>query len=1527
MATPTLSEFVQRALALADYRNLAVENPVPVQIPLGNGENMLVAVAFLEPNNVTFPLNVSWIVADPQHPAYKKVLRRTSTAKSVDYRNTWSEVTTFEDLIAEPQFWDVTGGFNLGEVDVPQVGAATVDVRGLVMLNREYTDDAGAPVIVGSNDARMSNARDPLPHTHPKLPITMMLLTSGVNAAHVKISTANAPVAGELLAITAKGAQDNEWIGEWRRPTRADLAYDGPAFESLEIIAPEGNTINETVPFTFKANAKFSDGQTLSNVDARWAVIGNGKVAAIGGSTGIFQSLDIDQDETVRVEARWTHPESGVTQISYVDIKVTDTTVRLKLDRIEVIGMDSLEENSVATYSVKAYFDDGTNAGVTPTTFTSSNPGAGSFDATTGKLTIGELTSDQTTTISATYAYNGVTKDAKLEVHVLDKTIYPASAVVVGPNTVDENTSANFTLRVTYTNGTQVDVDVTDWATSNEAAGSIGATDGVFKAVTNLREDVSTTLSASYTLEGRTVNGSKQISVKDTTVYPRTAVILGSEAVAENNTATYQFKVTFSDGTNSTVSVTNWTLDNPAVGTINATTGQLVTAADVSQDTQGVISASYSANGVTVDASKTITVRDVTNYPVSARIVGNAQMNENTTQTLVFEVTYLDNTKVNEPVTNWSSTNTAAATIGAVNGVVTAATNVNANAATTIRASFTKEGRTVSADLALTVRDVTNYPVSAVVNGPATINEGAQGDYTLEVTFTDGSKSNRTAVWSIANAGGATINTAGRVTAPANVDANTAGVVTGSFSLDGRTVTASKNIQVLDTTVYPASARVVGPNSVPENTSQSYTLEVTFTDASKRTIAVTNWASSVTSTGTIDPNTGLFSALEATGNKTTKISASYTANGRTAGAELEITVVDATNYPVSAAIEGKTNVDEGATETYVLKVTYTDGTTAIVDATDWLSTNTNVGVINPTTGVFAAAANLQADATTKLSASYTSESITVNAELTVTVKDKTVYPTSAVINGNAIVDSGQQAQYELRVTFADGSTRSVNADQWVSSNTTTAGTIDNNGLFTAATNKTGSNISTTLSASYSLDGKGVSATKSIAVHDTTNYPASVSITGPNSVNSAGNNGANTAQYNATVTYLDGSVNSAPAGTWSVVGTSQSDAIGSIDNTGLYTTNPKPTGATRNITVAFEYVEFGRTVRGTKSVSFVVVPYPTALAINGDATIPSESSKTYTAQVTLSDGSKQSVTPTWSTDAASTVATLSSAGVLTSKRLNADQNITLTAEYTANGQKVTATKTVTVKRVIELTKVEVSGPTSLASGASGTYTAKGTYSDGATADVTSQTTFTVSPTSAGTFSSTNRGAFTAASQTADVNATVTATFTANGVTQSGTLAVTIKAPAQTGSALPRWGVAQFSDTDFTGGKTGKDSYGNTYVRWSGLQDFADKVMTHMMPSANSGETFTMNIGDGQYGYYMYPKSLVTKPAGAEFTDQAVNVPGGMGGVRWTPEGEVGDNYDPLEVSYDAHDGKGAQPWYIHRTDFDSLGTITFKVRYP
>lgn len=1500
-----LTSYINQVYAIADLRNLAVENPVPVRYQLENGEVLIVVVSHLEPNNVTLPFNVLWIVADPNSSNFMNMYRRISAFPEGEFRNTWQRIHTMEQALIEHQYWDLSDGLSLGEVEVPQVGAATVDVRGLIKLNRTYVADERRPVVVELADSRNTDARPPAQHEHPLQPVTMLHGAGGIEEHFVKIATINDPKAGDILVNSVIDVDGNA-VAMWRKPLASDLTYDGPMLESLEIKGPSSNEIDELTPFTFRADAIFSDGSRIVDAPVSWLIIGgNTEVATIGGVSGNFISIDVNQEETVRVQAAYTQVESGLTVTEFVDIKIKDATEYLELERIEIVGLTSVDENTKAAYTVQAYFNDGTDSGVTPKTFTSSNPSAGQFDPDTGVLTVGELSENHQTVISASYEYRGVTKAASLNVTAKDLTIYPEHLEIIGPDTVDENTEVNFSIRVTFTDSTMVTLSDSDWASSNEMAGVIDG-NGLFTAAEELREDISTTLSASYTLEGKTVSGTKTITVKDTTVYPISAEIVGPDRVTENTSKQYQLQINYSNGTNGFVTADSWSFTDSSVGSVD-NTGLFTAVADVESDRTGDLSATYTSEGETVFGLLEITVTDETDYPVSATILGNPVMSENTTQTLQLQVHYQSGAKVIEQVQTWNSSNSSAAAINKVTGVVTAAENIQVDAQTQITATFVAHGRTVEGVLDLTVRDTTNYPVSAVIGGPDQVDEGNQADYVLTVKFADGTEAQRSGVWTVNGAGA--INANGKFTAPTTVDENTVTHINASFTLDGVSVSAPpKRVTIIDTTIYPVSARILGPNSVGEGESKTYQLEVLFSDSNTSVVPVTNWTSSNEDAGTIS-SAGVFHAKDVNGTQTTEISASYSSNGRTVDDNMVISVIDSTDYPVSAEVRGVTELDEGGTTSFDLYVTYTSGNTAPVDVTDWTSSVPSAGNIAATTGVFTATANLQADVSTQLRASYTAHGETVVGLHNLTVKDKTVYPVSAVVEGDALIDSLAQKQYSLRVTFEDDTSKVVDA-VWTHSNPD-AGTIDSDGLFTASENVSGANVSTILKGEYTLDGVSVYATRNVAVRDLTNYPTSVVVNGLSALDSSDENGAVSTPYTATVHYTDGTTQENADVEWSIDGVQE---LGVIDDSGLFITNPDAPGSSRSVTIRATYVEHGRTVTGVRSVNVTVIARPASLEILGPNQVTSESNTEYQARVTDSRGNVEIAFATFTSTAGNTVATMSESGTLSARRLTAETQIEVTAMYTMNGKEVSDTKTVTILKAVEYDRMEIAGDAEVESNGTNQLTVTGFYDDGTSADITSTVEYSVKS-GVGQFNPGVPGQYMANNVIEDGAVTVEVKYTYAEVTYRETFTFNVKAPVvePDGPLKPRYGIAMFADTTLKGGVGRSVNNDIPYTQWDGPQDFFNKVMTteHDI-EANDTVDFQMPEGLDRYFYYAVPKEMASN-VHFYLGTMGFQFQGGFDGQWWTPEDAM-EPYNMGGMEFVVDMGDGPKVWLLYRTDF-------------
>ena len=134
----------------------------------------------------------------------------------------------------------------------------------------------------------------------------------------------------------------------------------------------------------------------------------------------------------------------------------------------------------------------------------------------------------------------------------------------------------------------------------------------------------------------------------------------------------------------------------------------------------------------------------------------------------------------------------------------------------------------------------------------------------------------------------------------------------------------------------------------------------------------------------------------------------------------------------------------------------------------------------------------------------------------------------------------------------------------------------------------------------------------------------------------------------------------------------------------------------------------------------------------------------------------------------------------------------------------------------------------------------------------------------------------------------------------------------------WGMAQFADTDFTGGKTDPNQAGDPYERWTGPQHFIDDELTYAH-DGNGNAVITLNIPFPQYGYFAHPASMGI----ATFTDNANGFTGGWDGAK-RPDGGFDMATGPLMVTYD--DGSGPKDWYVYRTDFSGIGQYSWTVSF-
>lgn len=1424
-----LSNYINDAMAIADARNLAVENPVVLEIKVGQ-EVFLTVVSIAEPSHLLLPINVTWIVADPDSLNYKRAMRRTGKAPTMGYRNSWSLLDAYADILAEPQVYDLTNTFVLGELG-PTLDTkhATPDRRGTVTLSDTPTDDL-APIVIATEDYRNDNARVPTSHSHPVLPASILLGSSGLNASIIAVNTGMAPVAGQVLQVTNAPAGESSLEAKWSFLEAADVVYAGALFTGIRINGPVGDIVNEATTIQLTADALFSDGGEIADVNVTWLALTGGQHVILNTATGELITGEVTGDQTVSLRATWIHPASAVRRTADVTLTISDLTVPVNLVSLSIDGPLSIDEDTQATYAVKAHYDDASVKGIVPDSFVSSNANAGTLDSGTGIFTAPTaLTSTEATTLTAVYTEDLITRNVALPITVRDATVYPSSAVILGPSTLNEGQDHDYKLEVTFSDSTVREIAVTDWAISNAELGTIGASTGSFVAANDVQGDKVGLLTASYTAEGVTVGDTVNMTLTDNTVYPTSARILGVTSLNENEIANFSLEVTFSDTSVVIVPVDDWAASNINAGTINNVSGKFTAVVDTTENQATIITASYTgAENTVVTGTLNLDVLDTTNYPVSAEIIGVTTMNENETIQVSLNVTYRDSSVVQEDITAWTSSDTSVATIVPTGptAAVMSVTNLLADSSTTIGASFTAHGRTVSDTHIITVNDTTNYPVSAAITGLSSIDEGTSSTYALYVTYADNTTSQVVASsWATSNTGIATANAAtGEITAAANLPATAPVTISAEYELDGRTVSANTVINVVDTTVYPVSATVLGPVIVNENTVVNYTLQVRFDDASEVVMPVTDWASSNVAAGTMATDGTLTAPVNIASDVGTVVSASFTRDGVSVSATLNVNVTDATVYPASATILGSDSIDENTSGSYSLEVTFTDASTQTVLVTNWASDDLNVASINANTGLLVATANVDADATVGISASYTADGVTVAANKAVTVVDATEYPVSMVIVGPTTLIEGEFGDYQVDVTYTTARVARENATTLVSSNAVAGALVGNRFTSIDVT----SDQVTELSASFNSAGRTINATQNVTVTDATIYPASAEIIGVGSINEGG-----TASFVLEVTMQDATKRNVTAAAWSSDNTS---ALTIGAGTGAAAAAAAVIG-NKLATISGSFTENGITVTATKAINIVdTTIYPVSAQIVGDAILGEGTTETYVLTVTFNDNSTSNVAVTdWAMNNPAAGTLVANTGVMTAAdNLSSTVNATISASYTVDGTTVNDTLAIEVRdTTVYPQSAAITGTSTLNEGAASPLTFTVTNTDNSNVVIPAAGWTSDTPAVA-TVSGT--GVVTGQAVTGDQTATISGTYTAEGITVTDTHVVTVTDTTVYPASMEIIGpnsVAESTATQYT-----------LQVTWSDASQTMETVNTWSSnhASAVAGADGIVTIGD-------------------------------------------------------------------------------------
>jgi uncharacterized protein YjdB len=550
------------------------------------------------------------------------------------------------------------------------------------------------------------------------------------------------------------------------------------------------------------------------------------------------------------------------------------------------------------------------------------------------------------------------------------------------------------------------------WSSSNTAIATVSA-----GLVTGLTQG-SVTIAASFGSGGSAaslVSANAAVTVTPP-VLSSVSISPAQASITAGLTQQLTANAKYSDGSIKDVTQSaTWTSANSTLASVAA---GLVTGL-----AQGVVTVTASFGGVpSASAAITINPAALTSIAVAPLQISIAP---GTKQQFTATGTFTDGGSRDVTATvNWSSSNTAAATIS--NGI---STQGLATAVAAGQSTITAKSGTIQASAILNVSSVT--PVSITVNpANASIPIGTTQAYSALATFSDNSSQDVTTVagWTSSKNSVASITTGGIATAKAAGSSN----ITATFGGVSQTTSLTVNLSNL-------TAIQIQPGNITlaENTSQQFSVIGVFSDGGTRNITTqATWVSSNPGVAAFPKNGGL---------TITALSPGQTTVTATVGAISGTTTVNVTNATITSLsiTPANASVAAGTQESFTAAAGFSDGSTQIItNNVTWTSDNSAVATISDTPGSNGIATALSAG-TCNISASFGGQFASVPFDV-----NQATLVSIAVTPGTTTLTPASTLQYSAIGTYSDGTTANLNRlAQWSTSDPTVA-TVTNFGLAT-----------------------------------------------------------------------------------------------------------------------------------------------------------------------------------------------------------------------------------------------------------------------------------------------------------------------------------------------------------------------------------------------------------------------------------------------------------------------------------------------
>ena len=995
------------------YSNLALMRGCTAVLPIRfslvpdttTGVEYILVASYSEPTFSEVPYNVLWLDLSSGSTSYKQILRRVSHISDGMHRGAWVVLENYADLYAVEQVYQfvVENPSDLGlDPSALQIPLATDTTIGIVKMEED-----GSNVAVSSDDPRMSDAREPLPHEdmHPDFARTKIK----INQSQYAYVESPAPSVGSTLVLKAQTTDPNVFEAEWRQLTTSDVTWTSEQLDSMIIRVPgSASFMYAGSSMDLICAAVYSGREVVNPAGAHWTIENNLLGITIDPVTGVVTSPALGYDTDIKVSVELYDAVFQKRVSNTYTLRVVVPVIRT-LTGIEIIGPDRYTFTKTAnispqhgTYAVNAIWSTGEHEAIIPDSFIAQDDSIPNFVLSGLNLTVSvgiegdTYIAPDSVQLKAVYQGQEATMTVSLilnEATFAGITAVPSTVAYGDPAHRYDPASANpFSVFV-----------LADTASLNSGLAGMKLLDG-----TSASEPLIT--STEYSIDGHTV--------------VMTAGVTGEADIGSTTAKLYKVPASnYTDAVLTTILTPSATalalLPSFSASTQSAILAKLIKLVKASANpclfylqSVGPILSTSNPHPVSITANVGSTKYSaVANYNLqvskvatSVAVTGPANVLENTSAQLTVELRYADGT-----VRPWKAGDTklwstdgavAGTTVDTANKVHAGPVNADTNTVLSLQVN-TVEGLVLNTTYTIKVTDTVLLPVSAEIVGSQTLNESrpttstTKNTYTARVKMSDGSyvttgfTVNWTAVKASGGVGAITTSSPAASSFDVSVGSGTAnGVVTvgATVKYGSSTFTPTLALNVIDTGKV-AGIAIVGASQITEGGQATYTLALTYDDGTP-VGTVTSFTLTPSSTAAVSVAGQTVTAKSVTADTNLTLSVSYSIESRIFTASLPITIK---NVPVALsaiAILGSASVGEGQTATYTCQATYSDGSFTNVTPSWGISASPPAGTTF-TNGKLSAG---QVSGTTNvtLNASYSEGGVVKTATKVVSITDVAV---------------------------------------------------------------------------------------------------------------------------------------------------------------------------------------------------------------------------------------------------------------------------------------------------------------------------------------------------------------------------------------------------------------------------------------------------------------------------------------------------------------------------------------------------------